>query len=84
MEKIKTEEIRARARVANITENIREARLRWLGRVEGKTEDVVIGTWKPEVSGHQNIRRPKLRWRNVIQKYLTERKVHRQKKNFFE
>ena len=30
-----------------ISENIREARLRWLGQVERKTEeDVVMRTWK--------------------------------------
>ena len=50
IEKIRTEEIRARAGVANISGNIREARLRWLGRVLKKTErcsnEIV------EVSGH--------------------------------
>ncbi len=46
-EKIRNEEIRARAGVANISETIREARLRWLGHVERKTEeDVVMRTWK--------------------------------------
>ena len=40
-----TEEIRARAGVANISEKIREARPRWFGCVERKTqEDVVIRT----------------------------------------
>ena len=39
IEKIRTEEIRARACVANISEKIREARLRWLGYVERKTEE---------------------------------------------
>ena len=46
---IRNEEIRARADagVANISQNIREARLRWLGHVERKTEeDVVMGRWK--------------------------------------
>ena len=46
MAKIRTEEIRARAGVANISEKIRERR-RWLGYVEINTEeDVVIRTWK--------------------------------------
>ena len=32
--------------MANISETIREARLRWLGHVEGQTEDdVVMRTW---------------------------------------
>ena len=34
IEKIRIEEIRAKAGVANINENIRDARLRWLGHVE--------------------------------------------------
>ena len=35
------------AGVANISEKIREEKLRWLGRVERKTEeDVVMRTWK--------------------------------------
>ena len=47
IEKIRNEEIRARACAANISEKIREARLRWLGHVERKTEeDVVMRTWK--------------------------------------
>ena len=38
IEKVRTEEIRARAGVGNIREKIREARLRWLGQVARKTE----------------------------------------------
>ena len=41
------EEIRAMKVVENISEKIREARLRWLGYVERKTkEDVATRTWK--------------------------------------
>ena len=47
IEKIRTEEIRARTGVANISKKIGEARLRWSGHVERKTEqDVVMITWK--------------------------------------
>ena len=47
IEEVVTEEIRARAGVANISYRIREARLRWLGHVERKTEEeVVTRTWK--------------------------------------
>ena len=47
VERIRNEEIRARACVANISEKVREARLRWLGHVERKSgEDVVVRTWK--------------------------------------
>ena len=47
IDKIRTEEIRARAGVANISETIREARLRWL--VERKTEqDGVTTAWQVE------------------------------------
>ena len=73
---IRTEEIRARAGVANIGEKIRDARLRWLGHVERKTEDdVVIRTWKMEVGGHRHIGRPKLRWSDVIGKHTKEKQV---------
>ena len=52
IEKIGNEEIRARAGVANINARIGEARPKWLGLVERKTqEDVVIRTWKMEVGG---------------------------------
>ena len=50
IEKIRNEEIITRAGVANISEKIREARLRWLGHVERKIEeDVVMITWKMDV-----------------------------------
>ena len=41
IEKIWTEEIRARACVANTSEKIREAILRWLGLVDRKTEEQI-------------------------------------------
>ena len=46
VEKMRNEEIRARAGVANISGKITEARLRWLGHMERKTEDVVMRIWK--------------------------------------
>ena len=45
IEKMRNEEIRARAGVAVISETIRETRLGWLGEKE-KEEDVVIRTLK--------------------------------------
>ena len=76
IEKIRNEEIRGRAGVANISKTIIEARLRWLGLVERKTEeDVVIRTWKMEVGVHRKIGRQKLRWSDVIRKYMKEKQV---------
>ena len=74
---MRNEEIRARAGVGNITETIREVRLRWLGHVERKTDDdvVIIRTCKMEVSGHRKIGRPKLRWSDVIRKDMKEKQV---------
>ena len=47
--KIRTEEIRARAGVANISQKIRDVRLRWLD-VERKTENgIEMRMWKTEV-----------------------------------
>ena len=75
IEKIRTEEIRSRPGVANMSEKIREARLGWLERVERKTEEgIVRRTWKTEVNGHRVIARPKLMWRDVPQKG-TERRI---------
>ena len=70
IEKIRIEEMRARASVANISETTREARLRWLGHVERKSEE--------EVSGHGTIRIPKMRWREVIQEDMKEKGVQRE------
>ncbi len=42
IEKIRNEETRSRSGVANMSEKIREARLRWLGHVERKTEEDVV------------------------------------------
>ena len=74
IEKIRNEEIRARAGVANISENTRESKPRWLGHVERKTEgDVVMSTWNMEVGGHRKIGGPKLRWSDVIRKGKTSK-----------
>ena len=52
IEKIGTEVVRARAGVANISENIREARLSWLGHVERKPdEDIFINENMEDGSG---------------------------------
>ena len=76
IEEIRNEEIRARAGVANVGEKIREASLRWLGHVEGNTEeDVVMRTWKIKVCGHRKIGRPKLRWSDVIRRGTKEKGV---------
>ena len=51
--KTRNEEIRATEGETNKSETIREARLRWLGSVDRKTEeDVVMRRWKMEVGGH--------------------------------
>ena len=53
IEKIGVDEIRARACVANISETIDIAVLRWLGHVEITTEEyVVMRTWTMKVTGH--------------------------------
>ena len=46
IEKMRNDAMRARACVANISEKLREARLRWLGHVVRKTEYVFMRTWK--------------------------------------
>ena len=62
--------------VANISEKVREARLRCGLFVERKTEeDVVMTPWNVEVGGHRNIGRPKMRWSEVIRKLMKEKGV---------
>ena len=46
IKKIRNEEIRARPGVAKMSEEITEARLKWLGHIERKTEDVVMRIWR--------------------------------------
>ena len=77
IEKIRNEEIRAIAGVANISEKIREVRQRWLGHVARKTEDVVMRIENKEDGsrGHRKIGRPKLRWSDVRRKDMKEKQV---------
>ena len=42
---------------------------------ENTEEDVVMRTWKLEVSGLRKIGRPKLRWNDVIKKDMKEKGV---------
>ena len=61
IEKIRNEDIIAGTGVANISEKIREARLRLLGHVARNTEEIVVmRTWKMEVGEHRDIGRRKL------------------------
>ena len=76
IEKIRNEEIIPMAGVGNISEKLREARLRWLGYVEENAEyDVVMRTWTMGVDEHRKIGRPKLRWSDVIRKETKEKNV---------
>ena len=73
IEKIGNEEVRATAGLANISEKLREAILRWLGHVERKIEeDVVMRTRNMEVGGHRKLGRAKLMWSDVIRKDMKE------------
>ena len=50
--------------------------MRWLGDVGRKAEEVVaMRIWKIDVCGHRKIGRPKLRWSDVIRKYMKENGV---------
>ncbi len=60
--------------MANIREQIRKARRRWLGHVERKTEEGGVMR-NIDVGGHQKIGRPKLRWSDVIRKDMKEKGV---------
>ena len=62
IENIRNGEIRATTCVANVSEQVREAKLRRLCHVERKNEEYVeMRTWKMEVGGHRKKGRPKRR-----------------------
>ena len=75
IEKIRTEDTRARSCVANISETIREAILGWLGHVVRKTDEDLCSYEKMEAGGHRNIGRLKLRWSDVIRKDMKEKQA---------
>ena len=55
---------------------IREARLKWLGHMERKTEEyVIMRTRKKEASRHRKIGRRKLKWSDVSRKGMKEKQV---------
>ena len=72
--KIRDEEIRARAGVANICEKPGKMILGRIGHVERKTEEgVVMGAWKMKEGGHRHYRKPKPRWSDVIRKDMNDK-----------
>ena len=81
IEKIRNGEIRARAGVANICGKIRQ----WenntskteMVRPCGEKDRRDIVNQNMELGGHQQIGRPKLRWSDVIRKYMNEKGVQR-------
>lgn len=46
---------------------MREARLRWLGHVKRKEKEEAV-KWTLEVQGKRSKGRPKLRWKDVMEK----------------
>ena len=60
--------------MANISEKIKEVRLRWLGHVDRKTVRRCSNE-NMEDGGLRKIGRPKLGWSDVIRKYMNEKQV---------
>ena len=73
IEKIRNEEIRARAGVANTSETIREEMVRPCGEKDRRR----CSNENMEVGGHRKIGRPKLRWSDVTGKDTKENGVQR-------
>ena len=76
--KIRNEEIRAslaRAGVANISEKIREAKLRLFPMWTERLQKRVMKTWMMEVGGPRQLGKPKLRWSDDKRKYMKDKQV---------
>ena len=74
LEKLKNEEIRRRCGVADIVENMREAKLRWMGHVlrRGVDEPSRVALMF-EVEGNRGRGRPRRRWRGSLKKDMEMR-----------
>ena len=57
---------------------MREARLRWLGHVKRKEKEEAV-KWTLEVQGKRSKGRPKLRWKDVMEKDKKDKKLWRRK-----
>ena len=64
--------------MANISETIREARLRWLGH-DGEKDRGRCSNENMGVSGHRKIGRPRLRWSDVVRKNTKEKRWKKHK-----
>ena len=73
LDRIRTEVVRERLGVAPIVDKMRESRLRWLGHVERRENDSVINTARNlNVEGVRPRGRPKLRWKDTVEKDMKE------------
>ena len=73
-DKIRNECIRGTVKVGPMSRKIQESRLRSFGHVERRSKDYVgKRVRRLEVPGKRKIRRPKLRWRDRVVKYLREK-----------
>ena len=70
-ERIRNEEIRRLAEVACVSEKIREARLRWFGKVVRSDEESAVSrVWKEPVGGKRSRGRQKIRWTDTVSEDL--------------
>ena len=73
LDRIRNEVVRERLGVAPIVDKMRESRLRWLGHVERRENDSVINTARNlNVEGVRPRGRPKLRWKDTVEKDMKE------------
>ena len=59
--------------VVDITEKMREARLRWFGHIERRDNRVVREVMEMEVEGNRGRGRPRKRWNECVKQDMRER-----------
>ena len=73
LDRIPNDTVRARMRVAPISDKLKEGRLRWFGHVVRREKETVAGrVYSMKVEGKRPRGRPKTRWMDSVRKDMKE------------
>ena len=73
-DRVRSEKIRAELGVAQIRDKVKEARLRWFGRVK-RSDSYIKTAYEIKVIGKRSRGRQKIGWSDCLSKALKERKL---------